>query len=105
MEEGLGPNLSFYGPLFARCHFIRHLVLELLVLVLNESDLLEIGAIGLVLKDLLRGCQNRQILIRVVVDDHMGQGYNTILGLDNMNGDLFERSEPSSEEFGLVEGG
>ena len=37
--------------------------------------------------------------------DSVLERYNAILSGDEMNGDLFESSEPSGEEFGCVDGG
>lgn len=104
VQEGLGSNLAFHGPLFTGQDLVMHLVLELLVAVTDELDLLQIGAIRLVIIDLFSGTQNGQILIGIVINDYMSQGHNTVLRLDKMHRSLLELSEPLSKRCRILKG-
>jgi hypothetical protein len=82
-----------------------NLVLEGLVSVLNSFDLVQIELIGLDLKLFHRGCENNKRLIVQIVQDNVNEGHNTILGLNEMDGDLFESTEPIREGCGVLQGG
>jgi hypothetical protein len=105
MDKGLGSDLSVYRTLLSSRHFGMNLVLEGLVSVLNGFDLVQIALIGLDLKLFHSGCENDKRLIVQIVQDNVNEGHNTILGLDEVDGDLLESPEPIGKGRGILQGG
>jgi hypothetical protein len=104
VDKGLGSRLAFYRTLFPYRHFGMNLVLECLVSVLNGFNLIQIALIGLDLKLFYGGGENDKRLIVQIVQNNVNEGHDTILGLDEVDGDLLESPEPIGKGRRVLQG-
>jgi hypothetical protein len=104
VDKGFRSRLSVYSAFFPCRHFGMNLILKGLVSILNGLDLVQIQLIRLDLKLFHGGCENDKRLIVQIVQDNVNEGHHTILGLDEVDGDLLESPEPIGKGRGVLQG-
>jgi hypothetical protein len=104
VDKGFRSRLSVYRAFFPCRHFGMNLVLKGLMSVLNGFDLVQIALIGLDLKLFHGGGENDKRLIVQIVQNNVNEGHHTILGLDEVDGNLLESPEPIGKGRGVLQG-
>jgi hypothetical protein len=82
-----------------------HLFFEDGVTILDRFQLCKVITVDFVLENLLCWGKGDFKLICRRIDDSVGQGYNTILSFNTIDGNFLELAEPLSEDGGLFQGG